>query len=81
MTFIATLFEGRRAIVVGGTSGIGAGTALCLADLGADVLAVGLQAAGKHVPVRSGPPTRQARVGWSSSPSPWPSPMQLRKFV
>ena len=51
MTFIASLFEGRRAIVVGGTSGIGAGTALRLAELGANVLAVGLQAAGKHAPV------------------------------
>ena len=39
MTFIATLFEGRRAIVMGGTSGIGAGTALRLPALG-DTLAV-----------------------------------------
>lgn len=51
MTFIATLFEGRRTIVVGGTSGIGAGTALRLAELGAQVLVLGLQAAGKHAPV------------------------------
>lgn len=51
MTFSATLFEGRRAIVIGGTSGIGAGTALRLAELGADVLAAGLQANGEHVPV------------------------------
>ena len=51
MTFSATLFEGRRAIVIGGTSGIGAGTALRLAELGADVLAAGLQATGEHAPV------------------------------
>ena len=51
MTFSATLFEGRRAIVIGGTSGIGAGTALRLAELGADVLAAGLQSNGEHVPV------------------------------
>jgi len=51
MTFMATLFEGRRAIVVGGTSGIGAGTALRLAELGAQVLAAGLRATGTHAPV------------------------------
>ena len=52
MTFSAALFEGRRAIVIGGTSGIGAGTALRLAELGAEVLAAGLQATGEHAPHR-----------------------------
>lgn len=32
MTILAPLFEGRRAIVVGGKSGVGAGTALRLAE-------------------------------------------------
>ena len=50
MTFVPTLFSGQRAVVIGGTSGIGAGTALRLAELGANVLAAGLQAAGPHAP-------------------------------
>jgi NAD(P)-dependent dehydrogenase (short-subunit alcohol dehydrogenase family) len=50
MTFATTLFEGSRVIVLGGTSGIGAGTALRFAQLGAHVLAAGLQATGAHVP-------------------------------
>ncbi|GAA5042025.1 NAD(P)-dependent dehydrogenase (short-subunit alcohol dehydrogenase family) [Thermocatellispora tengchongensis] len=40
--FAPGLFAGRRAIVTGGTSGIGAATAVLLAELGADVLALGL---------------------------------------
>lgn len=51
MSFAPDLFAGQRAIVVGGTSGIGAGTALRLASLGADVLALGLDAEGEHAPV------------------------------
>ena len=51
MTFIPTLLESRRVVVVGGTSGIGAGTALRFAELGANVLAAGLQAAGEYAPV------------------------------
>jgi NAD(P)-dependent dehydrogenase (short-subunit alcohol dehydrogenase family) len=51
MTFAPTLFEGRNALVIGGTSGIGAGTALRLADLGATVLAAGLKADGEHAPM------------------------------
>ena len=51
MTFSSLLFGGRRAIVIGGTSGIGAGTALRFAELGATVLAAGLQATGEHAPV------------------------------
>lgn len=50
MTFAPNLFAGQRAVVVGGTSGIGAGTALRLASLGADVLALGLDARGQHSP-------------------------------
>ena len=51
MTFLPTLFEGRRVLVLGGTSGIGAGAALRFAQLGANVLAAGLQAAGEHAPI------------------------------
>jgi NAD(P)-dependent dehydrogenase (short-subunit alcohol dehydrogenase family) len=50
MSFAADLFTGHRAVVVGGTSGIGAGTALRLATLGAEVLALGLDAKGEHSP-------------------------------
>ncbi len=38
----ADLFEGRTAFVTGGTSGIGAATAMLFADLGAEVVALGL---------------------------------------
>lgn len=51
MTFVSTLYAGRRVLVLGGTSGIGAGTALRFAQLGAHVLAAGLQAAGEHIPI------------------------------
>lgn len=51
MTFTTELFEGRRALVLGGTSGIGAGTALRLVQLGASVLAAGLQSGGEHAPM------------------------------
>lgn len=54
MTTTATLapgsFEGRVAVVTGGTSGIGATTALHLAALGAHVHAVGLGADDFQVP-------------------------------
>lgn len=50
MTFQANLFFGKTAIVTGGTTGIGAGTALMLAQLGARVLALGFDAHKLHVP-------------------------------
>lgn len=53
MSFAPRLFEGLSAVVVGGTSGIGAGTALLLAELGARVQAVGLMAQGPHAPQHS----------------------------
>jgi NAD(P)-dependent dehydrogenase (short-subunit alcohol dehydrogenase family) len=43
MTWAARLFEGKQVLVAGGTSGIGAATATRFAELGADVLAVGLR--------------------------------------
>ncbi|PZO14610.1 MAG: 2-deoxy-D-gluconate 3-dehydrogenase [Burkholderiales bacterium] len=50
MSFAPRLFEGLSALVVGGTSGIGAGAALLLAELGARVQAVGLMPQGPHAP-------------------------------
>lgn len=44
MTFQSDLFAGRRALVTGGTQGIGAGIARRLASLGAEVIAVGRDA-------------------------------------
>lgn len=44
MTFETQLFAGKKAVITGGTSGIGAGIALKLAQLGAEVHAVGLGA-------------------------------------
>lgn len=55
-TFDPHLFAGKTAVVTGGTSGIGAATALTLAELGADVFALGLgadQAASKHAQVHT----------------------------
>lgn len=50
MTYQDTLFEGASVIVLGGTSGIGAATALAFAELGADVIAAGLCANGNDAP-------------------------------
>lgn len=54
MTFQAELFAGQQVVVTGGTSGIGAATALAFAELGAQVLAIGLAAAGPHAPHHRG---------------------------
>src|SRR5690606_25979631 len=49
-TFHNDLFKGKMAVVTGGTSGIGAATAIHLAELGAKVYAVGLKADALEVP-------------------------------
>ncbi|MGY1650056.1 SDR family NAD(P)-dependent oxidoreductase [Geodermatophilus sp. SYSU D01119] len=54
MTWRPDLFDGRTALVTGGTSGIGAATALRLAGLGAAVHAVGLGADGPNAPAADG---------------------------
>lgn len=56
MTFAADLFAGRTVAVTGGTSGIGAGTALRFAELGATVHAWGLDARSVEAP-------RHERIG------------------
>ncbi|PFH19305.1 MULTISPECIES: SDR family NAD(P)-dependent oxidoreductase [Burkholderia] len=47
-------FDGKTIIVTGGTSGIGARTALRFAEAGASVVSLGLDAAGPHAPVHPG---------------------------
>lgn len=49
-TFNKENFAGSTAVVTGGTSGLGAATALYLAELGAKVYAVGLNASGLEIP-------------------------------
>jgi NAD(P)-dependent dehydrogenase (short-subunit alcohol dehydrogenase family) len=49
--FSSDSFRGKRVVVIGGTSGIGAGAANYLATLGADVTAAGLGARGADVEV------------------------------
>ncbi|MGY1812001.1 SDR family NAD(P)-dependent oxidoreductase [Blastococcus sp. SYSU D00820] len=51
MSWLPDLFADRTVLVTGGTSGIGAGTALRFAELGATVHAVGLAADGPNAPV------------------------------
>ncbi|MCO5161255.1 MAG: SDR family oxidoreductase [Mesorhizobium sp.] len=51
MTFSTTLFAGRRVIVIGGTSGIGAGAAEAFSALGAETHVAGLNADLPGTPV------------------------------
>ncbi|MDS0861947.1 SDR family oxidoreductase [Burkholderia pseudomultivorans] len=46
-----SVFEGKSVVVTGGTSGIGARTALRFAQVGASVVTLGLDAAGPHAPL------------------------------
>ncbi|MEQ1736739.1 MAG: SDR family oxidoreductase [Rhodoglobus sp.] len=61
-SFREDLFAGRVAVVTGGTSGLGAGTAQYLAELGARVYAVGLGAADITFPDRLGIQVRELDV-------------------
>lgn len=49
-TYHKDLFKGATAVVTGGTSGLGASTAFYLADLGAKVYAIGLNADQLEIP-------------------------------
>jgi len=61
-TFQPDLFAGKVAVVTGGTSGLGAGTARYLAELGARVYAVGLGAETAAFPPALGIVTRELDV-------------------
>lgn len=61
-TFQPDLFAGSVAVVTGGTSGLGAGTARYLAELGARVYAVGLGAEHASFPPGLGIETREVDV-------------------
>lgn len=50
MTFHTDLLMGKTALVTGGTTGIGAGIAAALAQLGAKVIAAGVQSASHQLP-------------------------------
>lgn len=61
-SFREGLFSGKVAVVTGGTSGLGAGTALYLAELGARVFAVGLGSADTAFPQHLGIEVREIDV-------------------
>lgn len=61
-TFSKDLFAGKTAVVTGGTSGLGAGTAHYLAELGATVYAVGLGADKAEFPEHLGIEVRDLDV-------------------
>ncbi len=61
-TFAKELFAGKTAVVTGGTSGLGAGTAQYLAELGATVYAVGLGSDKADFPERLGIKVREVDV-------------------
>ncbi|QCP62377.1 SDR family NAD(P)-dependent oxidoreductase [Pantoea sp. SO10] len=53
MTFHTDLFAGKTALITGGTTGIGAGIAATLAQLGAKVIAAGVQSQSHPLPAES----------------------------
>lgn len=53
MTFHTDLFAGKTALITGGTTGIGAGIAATLAQLGAKVIAAGVQSQSHQLPDES----------------------------
>lgn len=53
MTFHTDLFAGKTALITGGTTGIGAGIAATLAQLGAKVIAAGVQSQSHQLPAET----------------------------
>ena len=50
MVFQHDIYAGQQVLVTGGSSGIGAAIAMQFAELGAEVVALGLDADGVHAP-------------------------------